>query len=276
MQFGTFQPPQQTTTQTTTETTDINSPSNQQTPQPTQTQTTLVAAKKEEPKILMALVGQPVLGRGFKVDNGISYQRLVLKEIEKKYLFLDLKMAEKDKWQQVSVTITQDGTQMIIANCIYDTQDTCYISGDRLKAAEILFLTIRCQDDCTYNLNSRWSDIEHLKPGDRSVFKFGQENFQLYHVELGNTKFEEFRVHVSPRTTQRPFENVKIYGKYGQNDPTPEDYDFKSVNLWEDGEGLFVTYKQMEEKGVKDKNMNLLLVGQSDTSYQLSCDLITE
>lgn len=221
MEFGTFQP--QPTPQETAQSPATAVGDNEQAPtqgQPNQPTQNLVPAKKEEPKILMSEVGKPVLGRGFKVDNGISYQRLVLKEIEKKYLFIDLKLAEKDKWQQVNVTITQDGTQMIIANCIYDGQDTCYIDGGKLKATEILFLTIRCQDECTYSLNSRWSDVEHLKPGDRYVFKFGNENFQIYHVELGDAKFEEFRVHVTPRATQRPFENVKIFGKYGQNDPT--------------------------------------------------------
>lgn len=82
-------------------------------------------------------------------------------------------------------------------------------------------------------------------------------------------EFEEFRVHVAPRATQRPFDNVKIYGKYGKNNPTSENYDFKSVNLWEDGEGLFIKKKDM-----KDTNMYLLLVGQHQTTYSLSCEVI--
>lgn len=149
----------------------------------------LTPAKKEEPKILMTEVGKPVLGKGFKVDDGISYQRLSIKDLEKKYLFLDFKLAEKDKWQQVNITITQDGTQMIVANCMYDGHDSCYLSGSQLRKDEVLFLTIKCQDECTYNLNTRWSDTEHMKPGDRYVFKFGKDNFQIYHVELGDAKF---------------------------------------------------------------------------------------
>lgn len=41
------------------------------------------------------------------------------------------------------------------------------------------------------------------------------------------------RIHLAPRVTRRPFDNVKIYGKYGKDStPTPQNYDFKSVNLW--------------------------------------------
>jgi len=55
-------------------------------------------------------------------------------------------------------------------------------------------------------------------------------------VELEGIQFQEFRVHIAPRVTNRPFDNVKMYGKWGKNsDPTPEDYDFTSTNLWEDG-----------------------------------------
>jgi hypothetical protein len=52
-------------------------------------------------------------------------------------------------------------------------------------------------------------------------------------VELNESKFEEFRVHVAPRVTQRPFDNIKIYGKFGKGaEPTAQDHDFQSVNLW--------------------------------------------
>lgn len=168
------------------------------------------------------------------------------------------------------MTITVDGTQMVVAECLYDGQDSCFISKNSLKDNEILFITVKCQDQCTYNLNTRWSDIEHMKPGDDYVFKFGKETSQIYHVELGDTDFEEFRVHVAPRATLRPFENIKIYGKYGKDNPSPEDYDFKSTNLWEDGEGLFLSKNKM-----KEKNMYLLLVGQPDTTYRMTCKLIT-
>lgn len=78
-------------------------------------------------------------------------------------------------------------------------------------------------------------------------------------------------MHVAQRATQRPFDNVKIYGKYGKNSPTPEDYDFKSTNLWEDGEGLF-----LKKKNMKDTNMYLLLVGQHQTTYSISCEIVDQ
>lgn len=55
-------------------------------------------------------------------------------------------------------------------------------------------------------------------------------------MELPDKNFQEFRVHVAPRTTRKPFDNIKIYGKFGSDTGlTTESYDFQSVNLWEDG-----------------------------------------
>ena len=177
-----------------------------------------------EPKILKSEVGKPILGRGFRVDNGISYQRLQLREMAKKYFFIDFKLAEKDKWQGVSINITVDGTDKAVTQCQYNgNTDSCYIPKNYLKENMLLFLTIQCQDDCTYNINTRWNNTEHLKPGDNYIFTFGKENSQLYHVGLEGKKFEEFRLHISQRVTQRPLDRLKIYGKYGNNsEPTPE------------------------------------------------------
>lgn len=74
-------------------------------------------------------------------------------------------------------------------------------------------------------------------PGEDAVFMFGKDTTQIYHVELDDYKdFKEVRIHLAPRVTRRPFDNVKIYGKYGKDAvPTPTNYDFKSTNLWEDG-----------------------------------------
>ena len=52
----------------------------------------LQPAKQEPPKILISEVGKPVLGTSFRVDNGVSYQRLSLKEVQLKYLFIDFKL----------------------------------------------------------------------------------------------------------------------------------------------------------------------------------------
>lgn len=77
---------------------------------------------------------------------------------------------------------------------------------------------IQCQDDCTYNLNVQWSDTEHLLPGEEQIFMFGKDNHQIYHVELEEKEqFEEVRLHLAPRVTRRPFDNIKIYGKYGKD-----------------------------------------------------------
>ena len=66
---------------------------------------------------------------------------------------------------------------------------------------------------------------------------FGKDTNQIYHVQLENEKqFEEVRIHLAPRVTRKPFDNIKIYGNYGKDkDPTSEKHDFVSVNLWEDG-----------------------------------------
>lgn len=80
------------------------------------------------------------------------------------------------------------------------------------------------------------------------------------------------RIHLAPRVTRRPFDNVKIYGKYGKDaTPTPKDYDFKSINLWEDGEGIFI-----RKADLKQKKMVLLVVGQTETTYRLTLKLVRE
>jgi hypothetical protein len=85
-----------------------------------------------------------------------------------------------------------------------------------LKKEANLFITIQCEEDCTYNLKVRWSDLEHLHPGQEIIFMFGTEKTQLFHVELEDEEFEEVRIHLAPRATIRPFDSIKIYGKYGK------------------------------------------------------------
>jgi hypothetical protein len=146
---------------------------------------------------------------------GISFQLIHLAALEKKYLFLDLKLAEKDRWQKVSYTVTIQGTEKILLNCSSTQYDSCFIQRSSLKENVNIFVLITCEDDCTYNLRGRWSDLEHLKPGDDFSFTFGEEKSQLFHIELEGVPFEEFRIHLSPRTTRVPFENAKLFGKYG-------------------------------------------------------------
>jgi hypothetical protein len=80
------------------------------------------------------------------------------------------------------------------------------------------------------------------------------------------------RIHLAPRVTRKPFDNIKIYGKFGKNsNPTPQEFDFKSINLWEDGEGIFLKKDQL-----KQKTLMLLIVGQTETTYRLSLELVRE
>ena len=80
------------------------------------------------------------------------------------------------------------------------------------------------------------------------------------------------RIHLAPRVTRKPFDNIKIYGKYGKDVAvSPQDFDFKSINLWEDGEGVF-----LKKSELKQKNFVLLIVGQAETTYRLSLELVKE
>jgi hypothetical protein len=51
--------------------------------------------------------------------------------------------------------------------------------------------------------------------------------------------------------------------------PTPQEFDFKSVNLWEDGEGIF-----LKKSALKQKKFVLLIVGQTETTYRLAMELV--
>jgi hypothetical protein len=44
-------------------------------------------------------VNTPIVSKGFKIDQGVSYQRIRVGELSKKYLFFNFNLAEKDKWQ---------------------------------------------------------------------------------------------------------------------------------------------------------------------------------
>jgi hypothetical protein len=43
-----------------------------------------------------------------------------------------------------------------------------------------------------------------------------KEQRQLYHLELGNSKFEELRITIKPETRRYAFDTIKMYGKFGQ------------------------------------------------------------
>jgi hypothetical protein len=170
---------------------------------------------KPVPQLEVGEIDKPIMGKGFKENLGISFQLIHLKGLDKKYLFLDLKLSERDRWQKVNFTVTIQGTEQILLNCSYTQFDSCFIPRYFLKEDVNIFVLISCEDDCTYNLRGRWSDLEHLRPGDDFSFTFGEEKLQLFHLELDGVAFEEIRIHLSPRTTLMPFENAKIFGKYG-------------------------------------------------------------
>ena len=99
---------------------------------------------------------------------------------------------------------------------------------------------------------------------------FSTDTSQLFQVRLPDDKsFEEVRIHLSPRTTLRPFDNCKIYGSFGEIDPKASHYDFKSVSLYENGEGVFLSKDQ-----VKSNVFKILVLGQSQTTYKLSLTLV--
>jgi len=59
-------------------------------------------------------MGQPIVGKGLKSNNGFSFQKIKLGKLTKKYLFLDLKMSQRDTWQKVNMTINLERSQIPI------------------------------------------------------------------------------------------------------------------------------------------------------------------
>ena len=63
------------------------------------------------------------------------------------------------------------------------------------------------------------------------------------------------------------FDKVKIYGSFGTNtNPTKDSHDFESMHLWSDAEGIFLYGSE-----IKNKNINIFIVGEIQTIYTLSC-----
>lgn len=52
-------------------------------------------------------IDNPILGKGFKADNGYSFQKIRVNKLEKKFLFFYLIIAEKDQWQNIIVNVNQ-------------------------------------------------------------------------------------------------------------------------------------------------------------------------
>lgn len=78
-------------------------------------------------------------------------------------------------------------------------------------------------------------------------------------------EFDELRIYLVPRVTRRPFDRVKIYGKYGhEGEPTSKSYDFESINLWDDGAGVF-----LKNTVIPSEEFTILIVGQAETTYEL-------
>ena len=208
-----------------------------------------------------------MVGKAFKANGGVSFQRIKVGKLSKKYLFFDLKLNRKDAWQVANATLRLEKINQTVGVCKIDGTDSCYIPTTFLKPESVVLISIICEDDCSYSVNTRESDLEHMIPGEQYMFVFGEENDQLYHVELGSEKdFEEFRVIIHPRASKNIFTHIKMYGKWGgDSSPTEKDHDFKSVNLWEDGEGIFLSKKDMREK-----SFNIFITGSPDTTFQLS------
>ena len=75
---------------------------------------------------------------------------------------------------------------------------------------------------------------------------------------------------MKPETIRSAFDRVRIYGSFGhESTPSESQYDFKSIHLWEDAEGVFLYGKE-----VKENNVNLLIVGEVETVYVLNCEIV--
>jgi hypothetical protein len=98
---------------------------------------------------------------------------LAVTDRPKKFLFIDFKLSEQDRWQSTMLKISEEGSTAVIQVCKYDGYDSCYIPKALIRDNTNLFVTVQCQDACKYSLKSKWSDLEHLKPGDDYIFKFG-------------------------------------------------------------------------------------------------------
>lgn len=48
--------------------------------------------------------------------------------------------------------------------------------------------------------------------------------------------------------------------------PSQTNFDFVSKNFWSDGEGVF-----LKKKDMKDLDFNIILAGQADTVYVMTC-----
>jgi hypothetical protein len=95
---------------------------------------------------------------------------------------------------------------------------------------------------------------------------------QIYHLELQGQEFKELRIVIKPETRRFAFDKIKMYGTYGKDSlPSADKHDFKSVYLWEDAEGIYLTRSE-----IKDLSMNLILEGEAETVYSMRCDLVND
>jgi hypothetical protein len=70
---------------------------------------------------------------------------------------------------------------------------------------------------------------------------------QIYHLELNNSDFEILKIIIKPETRRYIFDQVKMFGAYGEKSlPSSSKYDFKSLSLWEDAEGVYLTKAELK------------------------------
>ena len=96
----------------------------------------------------------------------MSFKRIQVRKLEKKYLFLHFNLRMKDRWQNASINIIDEDSKKTLGHCAYTGFDSCYIPQQFLQEDMVLVVVVKCQDDCSYSLKGNWDDLEHLEPDD--------------------------------------------------------------------------------------------------------------
>lgn len=205
-------------------------------------------------------VGDIIKGVTYKVDQGRSFHMVYVPTLVKKYLFFSMTTDPIYKHLNITLSIIKQSSQTPLYRCLKEELDSCYIPREKITANETLFLVVESgEDECEYQIKSYWSDLEHIELNTELRFMFSkEEQRQVYHLELEGKQFEELRIIIKPETRRYAFDKIKMYGSFGtESDPSSQNYDFKSVHLWEDAEGIYLSRKEL-----KQLKLNLILYGE--------------
>lgn len=177
-------------------------------------------------------------------------------------------------WEKTEIKIyklDEKGTESLSVKCSETGVDSCSIGRNRIYDNDTIYIDVKCQDACEYDIKAYWSESFRLALDKPIVLNFEHDAYAKgFTLDLEGKEFEELRIVLTAQNMLVSTSPVHLLANFGKVVPTISQHDLKGVHLWDDGQGIFIKKADM-----KQTLLTLLVEGPAENVLQLKAQLVT-